>query len=143
MKNPALKFVLASLTALTTVLASRADTITDNFSSSVDYLTNGVVGTVWDGLYLGGREYPNTGLGAGGAVPGVTLVCDANLSTNGLLTVRSANTDWGDGPHDDGFLLFKVVPGDFSASVQLITPYDNGNFNTAGLLVRAFGIGGS
>ena len=96
-----------------------------------------------DGIYLGGGEFPNAGLGAAAAVSGVTLTADANLSTNALLTIISQNTDWGDGPHDDGFFLFKIAPGDFSVSVQLITPYDNGAFNTAGVLARAFDAGGA
>jgi regulation of enolase protein 1 (concanavalin A-like superfamily) len=44
---------------------------------------------------------------------------------------------------DDGFFLFKVVRGDFSAVVHIVTPYNPANYNTAGLQARAFSTGGN
>src|SRR4051794_16252027 len=89
-------------------------TITDNFNTSVDYRANGVAGTIWDGVYLGAGEFANTGTGGSGA--GSTVQCDANIVANNMLTVQSTATDW-EGTGDDGFFLFKVVRGDFSAIV--------------------------
>jgi len=40
----------------------------------VNYLTNGVAGRIWDGVYFGAGEFNNTGVGGGG--PGSTIQCD-------------------------------------------------------------------
>ncbi|HEY3860438.1 MAG TPA: DUF5695 domain-containing protein [Verrucomicrobiae bacterium] len=104
----------------------------DNFNSSVNYLQNGLVGTIWDGVYFGSGEFNNT---AGGDAS--TIQCDANISTSGALTLQTTGTAW-EGAGDDGFFLFKVVPGDFSAVVQINTPFNAAGFNTAGLQARAF-----
>ncbi|HOB32633.1 MAG TPA: hypothetical protein PKH32_07125, partial [Verrucomicrobiota bacterium] len=61
-----------------------AATFTDDFSSDLDYLVNGVAGTIWDGVYFGAGEFQNTGVGGGG--PGATLVCDANITAPNTLT---------------------------------------------------------
>jgi hypothetical protein len=34
-------------------------TYSDNFSTSVNYQTNGIAGTIWDGLYLGPGDFAN------------------------------------------------------------------------------------
>ncbi len=114
-------------------------TYTDNFSANVNYLTNGLAGTLWDGIYFGAGDFDNTGLGGGG--PGATLQCDANISAASKLTLQTTGTAW-EGADDDGFFLFKVVRGDFSAVVHIVTPFDNSAFNTAGLQARAFAAGG-
>jgi hypothetical protein len=114
-------------------------TFTDNFSTSANYLTGGVAGTIWDGIYLGAGEFKNTGLGTSA---GSTVVANADISAVNTLTLQTTETDW-EGVNDDGFFLFKVVPGDFSASVQIITPYNKTAYNTAGLQVRAFSPGGN
>jgi|GEM_PF-753751 len=111
----------------------------DSFNTNLNYLTNGLSGTVWDGVYFGAGEFNNTGLGGGG--PGQTLQCDANISAAGKLTIQSTGTAW-EGADDDGFFLFKVLPGDFSATVHVVSPYDNTAYNTAGLQARAFSAGG-
>ena len=36
---------------------------TDNFNANVNYLTNGLAGTIWDGVYFGAGEFNNTGPG--------------------------------------------------------------------------------
>ena len=111
----------------------------DSFNTNVNYLTNGLSGTIWDGVYFGAGEFNNSGLGGGG--PGATVQCDANVSTAGTLTLQTTGTAW-EGADDDGFFLFKVVPGDFSATVHVVSPYNNASYNTAGLQVRAFSPGG-
>ena len=62
---------------------------------------------IWDGVYFGSGEFDNT---AGGAAS--TVQCDANISAPGALTLQTTGTAW-EGPDDDGFFLFKVVPGRF------------------------------
>ncbi|MGH7950628.1 MAG: DUF5695 domain-containing protein [Limisphaerales bacterium] len=114
-------------------------TYTDNFSSNINYLANGIDGTIWDGVYFGAGEFNNTGLGGGG--PGETLQCDANITTADTLTLQTTGTAW-EGADDDGFFLFKIVPGDFSAVVHVVSPFDNTGYNTAGLQARAFAAGG-
>jgi hypothetical protein len=121
-------------------IQGQAATITDNFNTNVDYLANGVVGTIWDGVYFGVGEFANSGTGGGG--PGATLQCDANISAPNTLTLQTTGTAW-EGMDDDGFFLFKVVQGSFSARVHVVTPYDHTGYNTAGLQVRAFSTGGN
>ena len=112
---------------------------TDSFGTNVNYLTNGLSGTIWDGVYFGAGEFNNSGVGGGG--PGATVVCDANVSLANTLTLQTTGTAW-EGPDDDGFFLFKVVPGDFSVTVHVVSPYNNAGYNTAGLQARAFSAGG-
>ncbi len=115
-------------------------TYTDNFSTPVNYLTNGVVGTIWDGVYLGAGEIANaTGVGA---AAGSVSAADASISSNSALTIASVQTDW-ENAADDGVLFFKVITGDFDMSVQVIGPIDTGAYNFPGLMVRAFGANGS
>jgi regulation of enolase protein 1 (concanavalin A-like superfamily) len=112
-------------------------TFADNFSTSVNYLQNGLMGTIWDGVYFGSGEFDNT---SGGEAS--TLQCDANISAAGALTLQTTGTGW-EGADDDGFFLFKVVPGDFSAVVEVNTPFNNAGYNTAGLVARAFSSNGN
>lgn len=112
---------------------------TNSFSANVDYLTNGIVGTIWDGVYYGAHEFNNSGVGGG--APGKTVQCDANIGTAGALTLQTTGTAW-EGADDDGFFLYKVVAGDFSLSVHVVSPFDATGYNTAGLMARAFGEGG-
>src|SRR3974390_2101144 len=80
-------------------------TYSDSFGTNVNYLTNGIVGTVWDGVYFGAGEFNNEGLGGGG--PGQTIQCDANITARSNLTLQTTGTAW-EGADDDGFFLFKV-----------------------------------
>jgi len=112
-------------------------TFTDDFNASIDYLETGLVGTIWDGVYFGSGEFDNTAAGAAS-----TVQCDANISAAGALTLQTTGTAW-EGADDDGFFLFKVVPGDFSAVVEVNTPFDNTAYNTAGLQARAFSANGN
>ena len=113
--------------------------VADNFASDRDYLTQGISGTVWDGIYFGAGEFNNSGIGGGG--PGKTVQCNANITTASTLTLQTTGTAW-EAADDDGFFLFKVVPGDFSAIVHVVNPFDNSGYNTAGLMARAFSAGG-
>ena len=110
---------------------------TDSFSNSINYLTNGIAGTIWDGVYFGAGEFNNTGI----LGPGATVQCDANITAAGTLTLQTTGTAW-ENADDDGFFLFKVVPGDFSAVVHVVSPFDASAYNTAGLQARAFSAGG-
>lgn len=107
----------------------------DSFNSAVNYLTNGVAGTIWDGIYFGAGNFANSGVGGGG--PGATVQCDANITAANTLTVQSTGTAW-EGADDDGFFLFKIARGDFSATVHVVSPFNNAAYNTAGLQARAF-----
>ncbi|HOY57926.1 MAG TPA: DUF1349 domain-containing protein, partial [Verrucomicrobiota bacterium] len=111
-----------------------AGTLTDSFDIAHDYLAAGVAGTVWDGIYLGAGEFANIAIGGG---LGQTLQCDAQTTNPGRLTLQTTQTDW-EFDTDDGFFLYKVVPGDFQAVVRIAIPYDNVAYNTAGLMARAF-----
>src|SRR5262249_23731723 len=112
---------------------------TNDFSVNVNYLFNGIHGTIWDGAYFGAGEFANSGLGAEG--PGSTLQCDANLTAAKTLTLQTTGTSW-DSAADDGFFILKVTKGDFSVAVHIVTPYDNSSYNSAGLQARAFSSGG-
>lgn len=103
----------------------------DDFSQPHDYLTNGLVGTLWEGLYTGAGDIPG---GATGGSLGATLKADASLTRSGALTVQSTQTDW-ENANDDGFFLFKKVTGDFRASVQIVG-FEAVAYNCGGLMAR-------
>lgn len=113
---------------------AQAGTLRDNFDTPHDYLASGLPGTMWDGVYFGAGEFANVGIAG---VPGRTLVCDAQVSNPGRLTVQTTETAW-ENTDDDGFFLYKIVAGDFQAVVRIVTPYNNVAYNTAGLMARAF-----
>ncbi|MGH7952678.1 MAG: hypothetical protein ACREFE_12290, partial [Limisphaerales bacterium] len=121
---------------LTSTLLSKADSITNNFDASYDYVANGIVGdTNWDGVYLGFGDIPNGN--AGGSGNGSSSIADANVTFPSFLTVETAGSDWS-GNGDDGFFLYKVVAGDFDVSVQSAPPFPAVANNFAGLMVRAY-----
>ncbi len=129
-------FVLFSIT----LRAGAEASFSDNFLTSVNYQTNGVAGTIWNGIYLGAGEFPNAT--SVGAAPGTVSVADAYITSPGVLTFASLQTDW-ENTADDGVFLFKIITGDFDMSVQVIGPTDAGTYNLPGLMVRAFGTNGS
>ncbi len=141
MRNPKTLATVLLVGTLTLSVEVRAQvTYTNNFTTSLNYLTNGVVGTIWDGIYLGADEITDsTGTGAGA---GLVSVANANISSNNVLTVASVHTDW-ESAADDGFFLYKVITGDFDMSVRVLGPIDTAAYNFPGLMVRAFGPGGS
>jgi hypothetical protein len=82
--------------------------------------------------------------GPAGNGGGATLIANSGITYAGYLGLRSQGTEWS-GANDDGFYLWKLVSGDFDASVQSSpfdlsggTAFDNGGYNFAGLLVRAW-----
>ncbi len=116
------------------VVAVRSPSFEDDFAVDHNYLTDGFTNTLWDGIYA-----------QPGAVPGsnwkshpdaATIAADANLSSNGTLTVANRDVGW-DWAQNDGFFLFKYVTDDFQVAVHLssmdITP-----FNLPGILARPY-----
>lgn len=136
-----MNLALAGGVVLATAMPAQAQvTFTDNFSAPINYLTNGIMGTIWDGIYLGAGEIMDaTSIGAGA---GSVSEANASVSRNNVLTIASVHTDW-ENAADDGVFLFKVITGNFDMSVQILGPIDTGAYNFPGLMVRAFGTGGS
>ena len=115
-------------------------TDTDIFYTPVNYLTNGVNGTIWDGIYLGAGSI--AGATSVGVSPGTVSIANAGISAPNTLTFASVQTDW-ENTADDGVFLFKMITGDFDMSVHVLGPIDSNAYNLPGLMVRAFGPGGS
>jgi regulation of enolase protein 1 (concanavalin A-like superfamily) len=112
----------AALVAALVLLAAggaRAATIIDNFNTSVDYLTAGVSGTIWDGIHnQAAANVLNT------------------TATVGELTIGTPSSAVGwDGGKANAPYLYKNVTGDFDASVQM-TVGIHVNYTIAGLMVR-------
>lgn len=123
---------------LCTTLPLRAQTFTDNFNVARDYLAQGLVGTLWEGLYTGANQIPNASLGGSG--PGSTVAMTNHVAL-GRLVITSVATDW-EFQDSDGVFLYKLVYGDFDAEVLIGTPFDPTAFNTAGLMARLPNPGG-
>jgi len=136
MKQIKLRWAFALLVASGLAWQVRADSIINNFTTSYDYIANGIIGdTNWDGVYLRFGDIP--GGNNGGDGNGNTVVANANVVNPGFLTVQSTGGTWvGNG--DDGFFLYKVVSGDFDAFVQVANPFQNPGFHLPGILVRAW-----
>ncbi len=113
---------------------------TDSFSIPHNYITDGLLGTSWDGEYLNFGDVPSAQIFAG-AGSGQTFDLDADISNTNILSLNAAGSSW-EGVGDDGPFLFKIVTGDFQASVH-ITTMNNINFNSAGLMARLFDDTGS
>jgi hypothetical protein len=136
MKQTKLRWALALLVASGLALQVRAGSLVNNFNVPFDYVHNGIIGdTNWDGVYLSFGDVP--GGNNGGDGNGSTLVGNASIDNAGFLTVQSTRSSWA-GAGDDGFFLYKVVSGDFDASVQIAPPFSNPNFNLPGLMARAW-----
>src|SRR4051812_16227345 len=87
-----LLLVSFSLLSLVVRVGAQSTTFKDHFDIPVNYQTNGVVGTIWDGIYLGAGEFANPS--SVGSAPGTASVTDASITGNGVLTVASLQTDW-------------------------------------------------
>ncbi|SHF92360.1 protein of unknown function [Mariniphaga anaerophila] len=107
---------------------------TDDFSTAIDFTTDDLSNTIWDGFLI------NSGVG----VPQNAVLMMANTTENeGALTVVTNETGWENG-HDDGFVLYKNVPGgtDFEVSVQMVggdfASLGGGivNYLTAGVIIK-------
>jgi hypothetical protein len=85
---------------------AQAAVFSDSFDTVHDYLVDGVEGTGWDGF-----------LGTG---PGQTVsALNASLARPGALYMESANSFWEGAFSPVGPFLYKVVQGDFVASVRV------------------------
>jgi Bacterial Ig-like domain (group 2) len=124
-------------------LTAQAGTLINNFDAPYDYLANGIIGdTNWDGMYLRFGDIPGGIVGANPA--GATTIANSAVTYPGYLSLRSSGGDWA-GNQDDGVFLWKLVTGDFDVSVQS-SPftlnggigYDNGPYQMAGLMARAY-----
>jgi hypothetical protein len=60
---------------------------------------------------------------------------NANSTNTGRFTLGTSSGDWG-GPNDDGFLLFRTVSGDFTATIQVISATAP-DYHDFGLMARA------
>jgi hypothetical protein len=131
------------------VVSVRNPVFTDNFSVNHDYITGGVTGTGWQGLYSpaeGTNPIPSSAYvplaGSG------TTLADANVTSNNVLTLTGAGDGWENG-NVGGFFLFKYAPGDFQMAVHIHTHDYLTNigpafaFNQPGLLARAYAVDGN
>ncbi len=124
----------------TNVVTVHSPAFTDNFNVPHDYVTNGLLGTSWDGEYLKLGDFSGSQIYAGG-VAGETLILSADVGNTNSLFLSAAGSSW-EGPGDDGPFLFKIVTGDFQAIVQ-VTNMSAINVNAAGLMARLFDNSGS
>ena len=121
--------------SVTNMVTVHGPVFTDNFSQNQDYVANGLMGSTWDGLFLNFGDVPNANKG-GDNVAGSTSRLNANISSNNVLTVEAAGSSWYT-TGDDGPYLFKVVTGDFEASVHVGTSSTINNFD-AGIMARLY-----
>jgi hypothetical protein len=110
-------------------------TFNDEFNVNQDYVANGITNSRWDGVYLKQGDIPETGFMG----TGTTLGAVANITTNNVLIVTNQFGGWA-ADQNDGFFLFKYVPGDFQAVVHVLT-YDISAYNEAGILARLYTTG--
>ncbi len=128
----------------TNVVTVHNPVFTDNFTLPHDYITNGLIGTDWDGEYLKFGDIPGGAFqtqNQGGDDAGQTFVLNADISNTNILSLEASGSSW-EGAGDDGPFLFKIVTGDFQASVH-ITTMNAINVNAAGLMARLFDNSGS
>ena len=110
---------LAAALAVMAAVGARAGTVTDDFSTSRDFLTAGFSGTIWDGIHnQSAANVLNT------------------TGTAGELTIGTPSSAVGwEGTKANAPFLYKRVTGDFDARVQM-TVGTTPNYTIAGLLVR-------
>ena len=124
-----IKLFTTSLLLCVWSMAAHAGGYTNNFTDPVDFVASGVTGTMWDGVYL------KSGDVVAPVTTGAAIGQADTLTFPGFLTVAQTNGQWA-GNGNSGFLLYKVVNGDFDASVEVAPIYPNVGFNLAGLLVQ-------
>ena len=124
---------LAFLGLLAVQTSLKAGTLINNFTGSANYVAGGIINdTNWDGVYLGsGDIFGGSGAGA------TTLVANEIDNGPGYLTVQQTAGNWS-AAADSGFFLYKVVNGDFDASVCIVNPFSILNYHLPGILVRAY-----
>jgi hypothetical protein len=123
MKHYALLFaaVFASLCLVAVDVRGSTITVSDDFATSHNYLTDGVTGTIWDGILNSSNA----------------TTIDANTSNSGNLTLalNAANSGW-DATHTNAPFLYKTVDlnSDFTAVVKT-TSVAASNYDTVGLML--------
>ena len=110
----------------------RPPSFTDEFNVAHDYVANGTAGSPWDGIYLNQGDIPESGYAGTGAT-------SAAIASGGVLSVTNQLGGWA-GDQNDGFFLFKYVPGDFQAAVHC-TDFQIVNYQEVGLLARGYSFG--
>jgi hypothetical protein len=110
----------------------RPPSFTDEFNVVHDYIANGATGSTWDGIYLNQGDIPETGFTGTGSTM-------AALASGGVLAVTNQSGGWA-GNQNDGFFLFKYVPGDFQAAVHCLD-FQIAAYQEVGLLARAYSMG--
>jgi hypothetical protein len=116
----------------TIAITVRPPTFTDEFNVAQDYVANRTTGSQWDGVYLNQGDIPETGF----AGTGSTM---AAVAGGGVLSVTNQSGGWA-GAQNDGFFLFKYVPGDFQAAVHCLD-FQIAAYQEVGLLARAYSTG--
>jgi hypothetical protein len=125
------KLIYAAFSAavLAAGAAAQADVFIDDFNTPRDYVANGTAGTIWDDFI--------------GWYTGETVdALNASIDRPGQLYLASTNAVWAEPWDPLGPFLFKVVRGDFIATVQVTdyagTPDAWVLSNDGGLMARAF-----
>jgi hypothetical protein len=115
------------------VINVHAPAFVDNFGATQDYIANGLQGSTWDGLFLNAGDVPTWTLANNQDTPGV---CSQFVADTNVLYIDSAGSDWWLGSADGPF-IFKIVTGDFQASVH-IGPSSTINANDNGVMARLY-----
>ena len=110
----------------------RPPTFTDEFNVVHDYVANSTTGSPWDGIYLNQGDIPETGYAGTGST-------SAAIASAGVLSVTNQVGGWA-GAQNDGFFLFKYVPGDFQAAVHC-KDFQIAIYQEVGLLGRGYSFG--
>jgi hypothetical protein len=113
----------ATLLSLTFGLSVGAGTFTDNFNAPHNFLTDGMVGSQWEGLMFGANQ----------GNPVTTADWDAGITDTQSLTIRSTGGAWN--AANDGPFMWKMVTGDFNVKVY-ISAFTTAAYNCAGLMAR-------
>jgi regulation of enolase protein 1 (concanavalin A-like superfamily) len=100
-----------------------SDVFADDFHAEHRYLSNGVDGTGWDGVFVGGHD-------------GSTVNSINTVDTPGELKLASQGSGWDHSESSGPFLYRSGITRDFVAEVT-ITAALGENYNVGGLLVRA------
>ncbi len=99
-----MRIIRSLLFVLIGVMPVSAGVLEDSFTSTHNYLTGGVSGTIWEGL-----QY---------AVPAAVTTLDASITNSGALTLSSSNGFW-ENTGANGVLLYLNVTGDFIAELEI------------------------
>ncbi len=116
--------LLVSVMAVSSQAQVQVVVFSDDFETPHDYLSNNVVGTGWD-AYLGSGE-------------GETVdALNSSIERAGQLYMASTNSWWSEPWETMGPFLYKVIEGDFIATVK-VAEYSQIFHNNCGLMARAY-----